>query len=785
MTHPTTTPPLAYAICATPSSGGAELCALLRGAGHAGAPSACFEPEEYARTSARWATHDVVAYVARLRAEARDGVVGFEIHWPHFVEAFATHDARKLFPGLRLVLVRSRDRLAQALRWALAEAEQRGAPKPAFDAARVRALLERIHTEEGAWAALFRSGELTPLPVWHEDLVRFPAVELARVLAALDLPAAESASSAPEAPDAAQAARLAEWRERYLALEAAERRADPAVKRYAFELRAHNLPARAPAAWTHGARVTLVNRGDFAWRARAVGAEGRLERGEVALTVSHDGEWVSTHKLPRYEVHPGEAVTLHFALVVPSTPGKHRLTLDLIEWDVAHFREHGGTPVEHWLEVQKPSERKSAAVQRVARRVNPWHFAPSGGVLEDSTGHLYPNYIARAKGCKVWDLEGQEYVDYTMANASALLGHAEPRVLDAIRRTMEEVGPLTQLPHPLETEVSEMLCEDFPCAEMVTFGKNGSDACTVVARLARAFTGKRHILCRGFHGWQDFWAEQPGFADAAIPARPEALIHPFRYGDRDGFARLLARFAGDVAAVMVEPSAWCGDQLGYADDAPAFLAFVAEAAREAGALLIFDEIITAFRHPGGSVQKATGIVPDLACVAKALASGMPLAAALGRADVMSTCMGRIFYPGPTYRGEAYSLAAAKATLEIYRREPVVEHVNDYGRRLKQGLNRLCGELGVRAECAGPDYRLIFVFHDEDAPRFRLQRTLFVQELLRGGILTNIGAMVPSYAHDEAALARTLEVAGAALATVAEGLRRDDLEHRIEIPPVYF
>lgn len=329
------------------------------------------------------------------------------------------------------------------------------------------------------------------------------------MLAYLGLPSSERGALGSEHPDAEHAALIADWSERFsdvaMAEPGANGRAGPSrrlprkpsaapEKRYAFDVTASNLPASLPAGWSHGARVTLLNTGNFAWRARAVGAEGRFERGEIALALRQDGEWVATHKLPRYEVHPGQSVTFHFALIAPETPGKRRLTFDLIEWDVAHFRDEGCPAHEHWLEVQEPSERESARLERVARRVNPWLFKPSGGVVEGSDGHLYPCYIARARGCRVRDAEGKEYIDYTMANASALLGHAEPRVLDAIRRVMEQVGPMTQVPNPLEIEVARLLCEYFPCAEMATFGKNGPDACTVAARMARAFTGKRHIL---------------------------------------------------------------------------------------------------------------------------------------------------------------------------------------------------------------------------------------------------------------------------------------------------
>ena len=786
-------PRIRYAVCTTPFGGGGELCALLTDSGRAGAPFACFDPVEHSRASARFGARSFESFVENLESETAggNGVLGFEIHWPHYVNFFSVRNPLETFPGLRVIRVRRRDRLAQALRWALAEEEQRGAGVPALDVLRVRALLGRIAVEEGEWSALFSGAGFPVLEIEQEELVEVPEVELRRALRWIDVSAAGLRRFERHDPDATRVECLMDWRKRYVAFEERERaEATPATRpdpprKYAFEVKAHNLPPRIPAGWTHGARLTLVNRSNFPWRSRAIGHEGSFERGEIALVVRENGEWTATHKLPRYEVHPGEGVTIHFALIAPAMPGKQHLTFDLIEWDIAHFQDQGSKPLEHWLEVERPSKRKTAEVQRVARRVNPWHFMPSGGVIEDSEGHLYPSYIVRAKGCKVWDLEGKEYLDYTMANASALLGHADERVLGAIREVMEQVGPMTQLPHPLEVEVSRMLCEDFPCAEMVTFGKNGSDACTVVARLARVFTGKRHILQRGFHGWQDFWAELPGFAEGAIPARPERLIHPFRYGDREGFLRLYEQFKDDLAAVMVEPAAWEGDRQGYAVDEPEFLAFVAEAARDAGALFVLDEIITGFRHPLGSVQKATGIVPDLACVAKALASGMPLAAAIGRADVMRTCMGRIFYPGPTYRGEVYSLAAAKATLEIYRSEPVAAHVNDYGKRLKAGINDLCRQLGVRGRCVGPDFRLIFVFQDHDPQLLRLQRTLYAQELLRRGMLTNIGAMVPSYAHDEPALANTLSIVASALEVVAEARCRGDLEQRIEIPPAYF
>jgi glutamate-1-semialdehyde aminotransferase len=293
------------------------------------------------------------------------------------------------------------------------------------------------------------------------------------------------------------------------------------------------------------------------------------------------------------------------------------------------------------------------------------------------------------------------------------------------------------------------------------------------------------ILYRGYHGWQDFWAEQPGWADGAIPARPEPLMHVFKYNDRDDFLRLYEQYKHDLAAVMVEPSPWGGDHTGIELDQPEFLRFLAQSARDAGALLVFDEVFSGYRVPQGTVQRSSGVVPDLACAGKALASGMPLAAAVGRADIMRACMPRIFYPGPTFRGEVYSLAAAKATLELYRTLDVPGHVHDYGTRLREGVARLAQQLGIAASCVGPPYRMLLLFQEPDPDRFRLMRTLFVQEILKGGVTSFLGILIPSYAHDEAALARTLEVFGRALETVERAARQDLLAEHVEIPPVYF
>jgi glutamate-1-semialdehyde aminotransferase len=377
-------------------------------------------------------------------------------------------------------------------------------------------------------------------------------------------------------------------------------------------------------------------------------------------------------------------------------------------------------------------------------------------------------------------VDGREYVDYVMGWGCSLLGYAEPRVQAAVRDALSS-APLTTLTHPFEIDVAEALCAAIPSAQMVAFGKHGSDACTLAARLARSYTGRRVILYSGYHGWQDFWAEQAGFARSGIPERPQPLIHGFRFNDETSFRALYDRHRADLAAVMLEPSGAAPEPFAAPLDAePRFLGMLAEAARDAGALLVFDEVLTGFRSRGGSVQRSTGVVPDLTCLGKALAAGYPLSAVVGRADVMQAAMGRTHY-GPTFRGEVYSLAAARAALGIYATEPVAERVLAHGELLRLAIDGACARAGVQAFCAGPAFRMVVHFRDEGPLRQRLLRALFHQEMLKAGVLTYTGFVLPCDGHDAAALEVVASGAERAFAVIGDALRRGQLEAALEIP----
>lgn len=432
------------------------------------------------------------------------------------------------------------------------------------------------------------------------------------------------------------------------------------------------------------------------------------------------------------------------------------------------------------LEVSPAPDSDAGRAFATMVRHNMWHYLPTSGISRGRRGHPYPQFIARAKGAHVWDADGHQFVDYTMGWGATILGHADDRIQRAIANALV-TAPLAPFPDPIEMDVTRMLIEDFG-GELVLFGKNGSDVCTIAARLARLATGRRQILSCGFHGWQDFSLAHLGFAGTGIPEPSESAFHKFRFNDIASFSSVFEQHRGDLAAVMIEPAGPHGDdEAGLEGEPdPDFLRRVAQAAREAGALVIYDEIMTGYRYPGGSVQKALGEQPDLTCLGKALASGMPLAALVGRTRRFHELMARTRYC-PTFKAEVYSLAAAKAAIPIYRSEPVATHIAAVGTRMKREIDRACVSAGLAASCRGPAFRFQLTFQDGDLYRRRLKRTLYFQRLLEQQIVTVTGVMLPSYAHTNAIVDRSLEAIGSAIQSIAEADRAGTLEQAIDIP----
>ena len=431
------------------------------------------------------------------------------------------------------------------------------------------------------------------------------------------------------------------------------------------------------------------------------------------------------------------------------------------------------------LSCPKPGKPLSTTQsQAIIRRRDPAHYTPSGGIPHNRQGRAYPVLIKEASGARIRDPEGNEWIDYVMGWGSALLGYAHPSIRHAIAESLD-CGAILSLPHVQEAEVVRLLCTSIPCAEMALFGKNGSDVCTAAVRAARLSTGRHVVLFSGYHGWQEPFA--PVFEPAlAHPGQPTEIFK-FPAHDVDALSRLVAEHDGKIAAVMLEPAGQIEGVDGPVRNADAsYLKRVAEICLRQGALLIFDEIMTGFRYPTGSVQQATGIVPDLACFGKALSGGMPLSVLLGRRAVMETTLSRLFYH-PTFKGDAYSFAAATAALNIYRKEDVPAKISRFGHALCSGVNRISEELGVSGALVGVPYRLVYRFDEPDAAQRTCLRTLLQQELLKCGILTFRGFMLPSTAHGETELEQTLLAFYAALTRVKEVTERDSFATDLELP----
>ena len=384
-----------------------------------------------------------------------------------------------------------------------------------------------------------------------------------------------------------------------------------------------------------------------------------------------------------------------------------------------------------------------------------------------------PIFLQRGKGCRVWDVDGNEYIDYIQGLLPNILGYAHDEVNAAAAAQLAE-GHSFSLPHPLEVQLAERLTRLIPCAEMVRFGKNGSDATTGTVRAARAFTGRDRIACCGYHGWQD-WYIGTTTRNKGVPGAVRALTHPFAYNDPAALQKVLDEHPGEFAAVIMEP-------VNFFEPAPGYLQGVKDLAHKHGALLIFDEICTGFHLGLGGAQKRLGVTPDLACFGKAMGNGFPIAAIVGRADVM-----KIFediFCSFTFGGETASMAAAMKVLDILEQTDALARMAANGRRLQDGFNALAKLAGLfpRFQCVGYPVWSLLKFRDAEGKDSLLERSLFQQEAVKRGILQLVTHNMTA-AHDDASTERTLAIYAAVLKTLAGWLADREPARFLEGPMI--
>ena len=376
--------------------------------------------------------------------------------------------------------------------------------------------------------------------------------------------------------------------------------------------------------------------------------------------------------------------------------------------------------------------------------------------------------IARGRGCRVWDVDDNEYIEYGMGLRAVTLGHGFPAVVEAVRARIGD-GTNFVRPSAFELEVAESFLSLVPTAEMVKFTKDGSTANTGAVKLARALTGRDLVaICADhpFYSYDD-WAMVVTPLRAGIPRGVAELTLTFRYNDLGSVEELLDRHPGQIACFILEPERTEPPR----DD---FLHRLQELARADGALLVLDENVTGFRWDNGGAQAVYGITPDLSTFGKGMANGFSLSALAGRRELMERGGlrhddDRVFLLSTTHGAEHASLAAGCAAMEVYRSEPVVATLDARGERLRSGLEEVAAARGVGDSftVAGKGCCLFYGTNDAAGVPSQAFRTLFLQEIVSRGLLAP--SFVISYSHGDDDVDRTVEIVGEALAVYADAL----------------
>lgn len=384
-----------------------------------------------------------------------------------------------------------------------------------------------------------------------------------------------------------------------------------------------------------------------------------------------------------------------------------------------------------------------------------------------------PLFLTHGKGSRVWDADGNEYIDLISGLLPVLLGYRDPDV-DAALKAQLDRGIAFSLATELEIELAERLVDMIPCAEMVRFGKNGSDATTGCVRVARAATGRERLIICGYHGWHD-WYVAKTVRNKGVPAVEAELADRVNYNDIDAVHAIFRKYPGQVAALILEP-------MNAAEPKPGYLQELKELVHKNGAILIFDEIITGFRYANGGAQEHFGVTPDLAAFGKAMGNGMPIAAVVGRADLMRE-MEEIFFSS-TFGGETLSLAAAIAVADKLRREPVVKTLWKTGGLLADKIRQAAARHGLEKVVSLHGFApwTLLAFADSGSTAKEAIKTLFMKEMLAQGILIAASNNI-TYAHSEDDVARIATAYDNAFARIAEGLKGGKLLDNLGCPPV--
>lgn len=374
---------------------------------------------------------------------------------------------------------------------------------------------------------------------------------------------------------------------------------------------------------------------------------------------------------------------------------------------------------------------------------------------------VMPKFIERGKGCRLYDMEGKEYIDFRLALGPVTLGYCNEEVDDAVRAQLAK-GVLFSMASPIELDLARLVHAMVPNAEMIRFMKTGEDANLSNIRIARAYTRRDIILMSGYHGYPDWFATEDS-PNNGVPEFMKEYVKVIPWGNCEEAERLIDLYGERIACVISIPYDFNEDTSGT------YIRFLRKKTREYGILLVLDEVLTGFRLAKGGAQEFFGVDADLASYAKAIANGFPISAYCGRKEYMDTLYR--FKMTTTYAGEALSIAAAIATLRIMQREDVHGHLRAMGTRLMQGFDAMAREVGVAGHAAGLPVAPFLKFDHPDPGYHARLEFLWHRELYREGIFINPRWFI-SYAHKEADIDEAIDRARKALRRAVEAEARE-------------
>lgn len=424
---------------------------------------------------------------------------------------------------------------------------------------------------------------------------------------------------------------------------------------------------------------------------------------------------------------------------------------------------------------------KSQELYNTARKVIPGGTQLLSKRPEMFLPEKWPAYYSKVKGCHVWDLDGNEYMDaITMGIGSCILGYADDDINAAVKEVID-CGSMSSLNAPEEVELAELLLKLHPWAESVRYAKSGGESLSIAVRIARAHTKKDVVLFCGYHGWSDWYLSANLHENTALDGHllkgleplgvPRGLLNtakPFMFNDLHAFKKLVAENKGNIAAVVLEP---IRDSYPYKE----FMSEIRRITAEEGIVLIIDEVTAGFRICCGGSHLALGITPDIAVLAKAIANGYPMAAIIGKKEVMEAA--QLTFISSTFWTERIGLAAAVATIKKYQRENVSEHLNKIGKMVHDGWIELAAKHGMKLHVSDVYPILHFAFEYENS---LVLKTLFTQEMLKKGFLAS-NVFYASFAHKENDVKNYLSAVDSVFEYISQAIKNGNAELLLDGP----